>query len=180
MQKQLLKKGLTLKLLLIEYKEENPNGYQYTQYCEMYNKWRKSKRLSMRQNHVAGEKTFIDFVGVTIPYIELSTGEVKKAQIFISVLGGSSYTFVYAVPDQTIGSWIHAHIKAFDFFGGASQILVPDNLKSGVIKACIYEQDLNAVYRDFSQHYGVVVIPARVRKPKDKPKAEVAVQIAEI
>jgi len=178
-QRELLKKGLTLRLLWIEYKEEYPTGYQYTQYCDMYSKWRKSKRLSMRQNHVAGEKTFIDFAGVTMPYVNFSTGEVKKAQIFISVLGGSSYTFVYAVPDQTVGSWIHAHIKAFDFFGGASQILVPDNLKSGVIKACRYEPELNAVYRDFAQHYGVAVIPARARKPKDKPKAEVAVQIAE-
>lgn len=178
-QKELLKKGLTLKLLWTEYKEENPDGYQYTQYCEMYSRWKKSNRFSMRQNHIAGEKMFIDFSGVTVPYIDLSTGEVKKAEIFLSVLGGSSYTFAYAVPDQTIPSWIDAHIKSFNFFGGTSQILIPDNLKSAIKKTCRYEPDLNPVYRDLAQHYGVAVIPARVRKPKDKSKVEVAVQVAE-
>lgn len=178
-QKELLKKGLTLKLLWTEYKEECPDGYQYSKYCEMFRQWKKSTRLSMRQNHVAGEKMFIDFSGVTVEYIDRGTGEIKRAEIFLSVLGGSSYTFAYAVPNQTIPSWIDAHIKAFDFFGGISQILIPDNLKSGVKKPCRYEPDLNPTYRDFAQHYGVAVIPARVRKPKDKSKVEVAVQVAE-
>lgn len=178
-QKELLKKGLTLKLLWTEYREESPNGYQYTQYCEMFRRWKKSHRLTMRQTHVAGEKSFIDFSGNTVPYIDRLTGEFKKSEIFLSVLGGSSYTFAYAVPDQTSQSWIHAHIKAFEFFGGTTKILIPDNLKSGVKKACRYEPDLNPLYRDFAQHYGVAIVPARVRKPKDKSKVEVAVQVAE-
>lgn len=178
-QKELLKKSLTLKLLWMEYKEEFPDGYQYTQYCDMFRKWKQSTRISMKQNHIAGEKSFIDFSGNTIPYIDIKTGENKKAEIFLSVLGASNYTFAYAIPDQTISNWIHAHIKAFEFFGGTTKILIPDNLKSAVTKACRYEPDLNSVYMDFAQHYGVAIVPARARKPKDKSKVEVAVQIAE-
>ena len=178
-QKELLKKGLTLKLLWMEYKEENHDGYQYTKYCDMFRKWRKLNRLSMRQHHVAGEKMFIDFSGMRVPYIDRITGECKNAEIFLCVLGGSSYTFAYAVCDQTIQSWIHAHIKSFDFFGGISQILVPDNLLCGVKKPCRYEPEINRIYSEFAKHYGIAVIPARVRRPKDKSKVEVAVQVAE-
>ena len=177
--KELKIKGVTRQLLWIEYKEENQQGYQYTQFCEKYREWEKLHRLSMRQNHTAGEKMFLDFSGLTVPYVDSQTGEVKKAEIFLAVLGASNYTFAYAVKNQTIPSWIHAHTKAFDYFGGTSLILVPDNLKSAVQKTCRYEPDLNPTYREFAKYYGVAIIPARPYKPKDKSKVEVAVQIAQ-
>lgn len=177
--KELKQKGVTKQLLWVEYKEENPQGYQYTQFCAKYREWLKINRLSMRQNHIAGEKMFIDFSGLTIPYTNQRTGEIKKAEVFLAVLGGSSYTFAYAVENQTIPCWIYAHIKAFDYFKGTSLILVPDNLRSAVQKTCRYEPDLNPTYREFAKHYGVAVIPARAYKPKDKAKVEVAVQIAQ-
>jgi len=177
--KELKLKGVTRQLLWIEYKEDNPSGYQYSQFCDKYRNWEKKHRISMRQNHVAGEKMFIDFSGLTVPYINSCTGEVKKAEIFLAVLGGSSYTFACALEDQKIANWIHGHIKAFQFFKGTSHILVPDNLKSGVNKACRYEPDLNPTYREFAKYYGVAVIPARAYKPKDKAKVEVGVQVAQ-
>jgi transposase len=177
--KELKMKGVTKQLLWIEYKEENQQGYQYTQFCGKYREWEKLHRLSMRQNHIAGEKMFLDFSGLTVPYVNHQTGEIKKAEIFLAVLGGSSYTFSYAVENQTIPNWIHAHTKAFDYFGGSSLILVPDNLKSAIQKTCRYEPDLNPTYREFAKHYGVAVIPARPYKPKDKSKVEVGVQVAQ-
>jgi transposase len=142
---------------------------------EYYRRWEKTLEISLRQEHRAGEKTFIDFCGKTIPIIDAFTGESTEAQIFVAVLGASNYTYAEALPDQSLPFWISAHIHAFEYFHGVSQILVPDNLKSAVTKACRYEPDLNPVYLSLAQHYGTAIIPARPYKPKDKAKVEAGV-----
>ena len=176
---ELKRKGVTLLLLWTEYKETYPEGYQYSWFCQQYQAWALKLNLSMRQEHRAGEKLFVDYAGQTVPLIDQATGEVHEAQIFIAVMGASNYTYAEATASQTLPDWIHSHIRALAFFGGVPEILIPDNLKSGVNKACFYEPDLNPTYWDLAKHYGSVIIPARVRKPKDKAKVEVGVQIVE-
>lgn len=176
---ELRRKGVTLRLLWEEYLAEHPDGYRYTQFCHHYRVWRGKLSLSMRQVHKAGEKMFVDFAGQTVPVIDKSTGEVRPAQIFIAVMGASNYTYSEAVASQDIENWIGAHTGAYAFFGGVPRITVPDNLAAGVRSACFYEPDINPTYAEMAAHYGTVVIPARVRRPKDKAKVEVAVQIAE-
>ncbi len=169
---ELRKKGVTLQLLWLEYKERFPEGYQHSQFCEYYNRWAKTLEISLRQEHRAGEKMFIDFAGKTMPVVNPSTGGISEAEIFVAVLGASNYTYAEALPSQSLPFWIRAHIHAFEYFQGVSEILVPDNLKSGVTKACRYEPDLNPVYLSLAQHYGTAIIPARPGKPKDKAKVE--------
>jgi len=175
--RELRKKGVTLQLLWLEYKENYPDGYQYTRFCELYHQWAKHLEVSLRQEHRAGEKMFIDFAGKGIPITDPSTGEVTEAEIFVAVLGASNYTYAEALPSQSLPYWIRAHIRAFEYFQGVSEILVPDNLKSGVTKACRYEPDLNPVYLSLAQHYGTAIIPARPNKPKDKAKVEAGVLV---
>ena len=177
--KEKKKKSVTLQLLWHEYKEENPEGYQYSQFCELYGSWVAKLDVSLRQNHKAGEKLFIDYTGQTVPVIDASTGEIKDAQIFIATFGASNYTFAEASASQQLPSWINSHVHAFEFFGGIPEILVPDNLKSGVTKPSRYEPDINPTYLDLAQHYDTTVIPARPAKPKDKAKVENAVLIVE-
>ena len=176
---ELRKKSVTLRLLWVEYREEHPGGYSYSQFCALYREWAKRLKPSMRLTHKGGEKVFVDYAGHTIPVVDPQTGEVRQAQIFIGVLGASSYTYVEAQWSQQLPNWIGGHVRMFEFFGGVPEIVVPDNLKAGVKHPCRYEPDLNPTYQDLAQHYGVAVIPARVRKPKDKAKAEVGVQVAE-
>jgi transposase len=133
----------------------------------------------MRQTHKAGEKLFVDYAGHTLPIVNPHTGEISEAQIFVAVLGASSYTFAEATLTQGLHDWLGSHTRAFAFFGGVPELVVPDNLKSAVSKPCRYEPDLNPSYQDLAEHYGTAVIPARVRKPKDKAKAEVGVQVVE-
>lgn len=135
--------------------------------------------MVMRQEHRAGEKLFVDYAGQTVPVIDRQTGEIRQAQIFVAVLGASSYTFAEATWSQTLPDWLGSHARCFAFLGGTAQILVPDNLRSGVTKAHRYEPDINPSYRDLAEHYGVAVLPARSRKPKDKAKVEVGVQVVE-
>lgn len=168
-------KGVTRQLLWLEYKEQYPNGYEYSQFCEIFRNWSKHLDVTLRQEYKAGEKMFVDFAGKTIPIINPSTGEVTQAQIFVAILGASNYTYALAVSDQGLSCWITAHVRAFQFFSGTSEIIVPDNLKSGVTKPCRYEPDVNATYLDMAQHYGTAVIPARAGKPRDKAKVEAAV-----
>lgn len=176
---ELKRKGTSLKLLWIEYFEDNPGALKYSRYCDYYRAWKKNHRFVMRQEHKAGEKVFVDFAGLTIPYLNLETGEVKEAQIFVAVMGASSYTFSCAVADQTIPNWISCHVKMFDYFGGVPKVVVPDNLRSAVSKACRYEPEENPTYRDLAWHYDIVVLPARPYKPRDKAKVEVGVQVVE-
>lgn len=176
---ELRKKSVTLRLLWFEYRENYPEGYSYSQFCARYQQWAKSLKPSMRIPHKGGEKLFVDYAGQTVPVIDSSTGEIREAQIFVAVLGASSYTYAEAQWSQKLQSWINGHIRAFTFFGGVPEIVVPDNLKSGVAKPCRYEPDINPTYHDLARHYGTVVLPARIRKPKDKAKAEVGVQVVE-
>ena len=176
---ELTRKGVTLRLLWLEYHQAYPDGYGYTRFCQLYRAWAGSKRVVMRFEHRAGEKIFVDFAGPAMEVVDPRTGVVSKAQIFVAALGASSYTFVCAVPGQDIASWLSCHVQAFRYFGGVSAILVPDNLKAGVSKACRYDPEVNPAYQELAEHYGVAVIPARAGKPRDKAKAEVAVQNVE-
>jgi len=177
--KELRNKHVTLQLLWHEYKEIYPDGYQYSQFCDLYRRWAQKLSVTMRQEYKAGDKLFIDYAGPTIPIVDPATGETKPAYLFVAVLGASNYTFVEAAFSQDLGSWISSHVRAFGFFGGIPACLVPDNLKSGVTKACRYEPDLNPTYQALASYYGTAVIPARPRRPRDKAKAEVGVQICE-
>jgi transposase len=175
--RELPRKGVTRQLLWLEYKEKQPDGYEYSQYCELFRQWSKRLDVTLRQEHKAGEKLFVDFAGKGIEVINPATGEVAEAQIFVAVLGASNYTFVLAVPDQSLPWWITCHTRAFEYYGGLPEIVVPDNLKSGVSKACRYEPDLNPTYHRMARHYNVAIIPARARKPKDKAKVEAGVLV---
>ncbi len=177
--KESKKKGVTLQLLWTEYKTVHSAGYQYSQFCERFNKWRMTLQLSMRQEHRAGEKLFIDYAGPTLPVVDPDTGEIYEAQLFIATLGASSYTYVEAAWSQDLQSFICAHVRAFQFFGGVPELLVPDNLKSGVYKADRYEPVLNRTYQEMASHYGCAILPTRPRKPKDKSKVENAVLLVE-
>ena len=170
-------KHTTLMLLWTEYKETYPNGYQYTQFCELYNRWKKKVTLTMRQEHKAGEKTFIDYAGSTIDVVDAKTGEVQAAQVFVAALGASSYVYVESSWTQSLPDWLMSHRRMVEYFEGVTEILIPDNLKSGITIPDRYEAKINRAYREFADHYGTCVIPARVRKPKDKAKAEVSVQV---
>lgn len=176
---ELRKKGVTLQLLWEEYKAIYPDGYQSSQFNEHYKRWKKKTTLSMRQVHKAGEKMFVDYAGQTFPVIDRYTGEAREAQLFVAVLGASNYTYVEASWTQSLPDWINSHVHAFEYFGGNPKIVIPDNLKTGISKSCRYEPDINPTYHDMAVHYGTVIIPTRIRKPKDKAKAEVGVQIAE-
>lgn len=177
--REMKKKGVTLQLLWYEYKETNPDGYQYSQFCHLYRQWVKKLDLTLRQEHRAGEKLFIDYAGQTLSIVDPKTGEITEAQIFLATLGASNYTFAEASLAQDLPSWIKSHVNAFEFFNGVTQILVPDNLKVGVTNPCRYEPDINPTYQDLAEHYDTTVIPARPGKPKDKAKVESAVLVAE-
>jgi transposase len=170
---------LTLSLLWQEYKGNHPEGYQYSRFCQLYREWEKRLDVIMRQEHRAGDKTYVDHAGPTVSVIDPQSGEARDASIFVAVLGASSYTYAEATWTRDLHDWIGSHIRAFQFFGGISQAVVPDNWRTGVTKACWYEPDLNPTYRDLAQHYDTVILPARVRKPRDKAKVEVAVLLVE-
>ena len=176
---ELRRPGVTQALLWSEYRECHPDGFGYTWFTESYHAYAGKLDLVMRQDHHAGEKLFLDFAGQTIPIVDPQTGEIRRAQLFIAVLGASSYTYAEALPSQELPHWCAANVRAFEFFGGVPAILVPDNLKSAVDRAHRYEPDLNRSYSDLAVHYGTAIIPARSRKPRDKAKVEVGVQVAE-
>lgn len=176
--RQLRRKDVTRQLLWEEYcHQHGERSYSYTQFCVLYRNWLKHQRLSMRQTHRPGEKMFVDYCGPTVEIINPVTGEVTEAQIFVAVLGASNYTYAEATRSQKLEDWISSHARAFAFFGGVPQLVVPDNLKSAVTKACRYEPLLNRTYEEMLRHYNTTALPARPYKPKDKAKAEVGVQI---
>lgn len=175
---KLRKKGTTLSLLWEQYKWENPEGYQYSQYCELYRQWAKSVDLVMRQEHLAGHKLFSDFAGSKLQVTNPNTGEVSEAHLFVCALGASSYTYAEAFFSENSEAWCIGHANAFSFMGGASEIIVPDNPRSVVNKPCPYEPDIHADFQHMAAFFGAAVIPARVRKPKDKAVAEAAVRVA--
>jgi len=170
--------NLTLTQLWLEYKEKHPDGYQYSQFCDLYRHWRGKLDYVMRQEHRAGEKAFIDYSdGLSI--LDLSTGELILTQLFLAVWGASNHTYAEATLSQTLPEWVGSHVRAFEYFSCVPRVLVPDNLKSGVSKACKYEPELNPTYADMAEHYGCAVLPARPRKPRDKAKVEAGVLIAQ-
>jgi transposase len=174
------RKYMTLQLLWEEYVDDHPAGYySYNHYCRMYRQWSVSLRLSMRQTHHAGEKLFVDYCGPTMTIVNPETGEYRTAQVFVAVMGASNYTYAEATWSQQLEDWIMSHVRCFEFLGGVPEMVIPDNLRSGVHKSCRYEPDVNPTYHQLSEHYGTVIIPARPYKPKDKSKAEVGVQIVE-
>jgi transposase len=176
---ELKRPGVTLRLLWEEYRDAHPDGYSLSRFCELSQAWRGHLSPVMRQTHRAGEKMFVDFAGQTVEVTDLASGEVRAAQIFVAVLGASNFTYAEATWSQTLPDWIGAHGRALTFFGGVPKIIVPDNLKAGVSKACFFEPGLNRTYADMAAHYGAAIVPARPRKPRDKAKVEVAVQLVE-
>jgi transposase len=173
------KPGVTLELLHLEYLERHPDGYRYTQFCELYRQWLRRRRLTMRQVHRAGEKGFVDYAGKTPCLTDPATGERVPVELFLMALGASSYTYAEATATQQLPDWIASHTRAFAFFGGVPIATVPDQLRSGVTTPCRYEPGVHRVYAELAAHYGTTILPARPGKPRDKAKVEVAVQVAE-
>ena len=176
---QLKRKGVTRQLLWEEYRATHPDGYSYTQFCQHYRRWKKTLEVSLRQTYRAGEKTFVDWAGPTIPWINPAEDRMDQAVLFVAVLGASNYTFAQAFPNQQLPYWIEAHVQAFEFFGGVSQVLVPDNVRTGVSKPCYYEPQLHPTYEEMAAHYSTVVLPTRPYAPRDKAKVESAVLYAQ-
>jgi transposase len=176
---EMKRRGVTLALLWQEYRGDHPQGFAYSWYCESYGGWKKRISPTMRQTHVAGEKLFVDWAGDTIGVIDPATGEERRARIFVAALGASNFTYAEARWSETLPDWIGAHVNALNAIGGVPKALVPDNLKAGVTKPSRYEPGINRTYQDLADHYGCVVLPTRIVKPRDKAKVEVAVQIVE-
>jgi transposase len=172
------KPGVTLELLHLEYLEQHPDGYRYTQFCELYRDWLGRRGLSMRQVHHAGDKLFVDYAGTKPTIVDPATGERIAVELFVAVLGASNYTYAEATTTQQVPDWIASHQRALAFFGGVPAALVCDQLKSGVVIPCRYEPGLQRTYDDLAQHYGTVILPARPGKPKDKAKVEAGVLVA--
>jgi len=182
--RELQRKGVTLRLLWEEYTDSAADSpytiYGYSAFCKLFKEWKATDQTWMIQTHKAGENTFIDYAGLKVPVFNLATGQKEfDAEIFVSALGASSYTFCLATRSQKLEDWIEAHKKMCQFYGGVTECWVPDNLKSGVTKADRYEPEINQTYLDLSHHYGVSVIPARARRPQDKSRVEGAVYLVE-
>jgi transposase len=172
-------KHVTLQLLWEEYRQANPDGYRYSRFCYLYQRWRSKLDVVLRQEHKAGEKMFVDWAGATIPVYDRHTGQAWQASLFVAALGASSYTWAEATRDQQMEAWLKAHVHAFEHFQGIPELAVPDNCKTGVSKAHRYDPDLNPTYFNFAQHSGFAIVPARPRKPRDKAKVESAVQVTQ-
>ncbi len=173
------RKGVTLELLWAEYKEAHPDGYLYSWFCERYRTWNNARDLVMHLDHVPGEMLFVDYAGQRVPVADPDTGELRKAHIFVATLGCSNYTYVEATWTQQLPDWTASHRRAFEFFGAVPRYVVPDNLKAAVVKAHRCDPDLNPTYHDLATHYGVIVVPARAYKARDKAKVEKGVQWAQ-
>lgn len=173
------KTKVTLWLLWQEYRERNPDGYGYSRFCDLYRKWEGTIDVEMRQEYRAGEKLFVDYAGMTVAIVDRQTGEVREAQVFVGSSGASNYIFAEATWTQTLPDWIGSHSRMFEFMGGMHEILVPDQMKSAVTKACRYDPESNRTYAEMAEHYGIAVIPARPAEPQDKAKVEEAVQCVE-
>lgn len=173
------KPGVTLELLHLEYLEKHPDGLRYTAFCDDYREWLRVRRLSMRQVHYAGEKLFVDYSGKKPHIVDRDTGEIIEVELFVAVLGASSFTYAEATYTQRVGDWIGSHVRCFEALGGVPRDVVPDQLKSAVVGACRYEPTIQRAYEEMAHHYGTTVLPARPAHPRDKAKVERAVQIAQ-
>jgi transposase len=159
---------VTMRLVWLEWREANPQGWGYSQFCAHYQAWLGGQDVVMRLSYVAGERMFVDFSGDTAGYIDAATGEVHQAQVFVAALGMSGMLYVEATRSQDLGSWVSAHCHAWEAYRGVADLTVPDNLKAGVTKACYYDPELNRSYLELARHYGTVVVPTRAGHPKDK------------
>lgn len=177
--RELRRPGVTLLLLWEEYRAVHAGGYGYSRWCELYRGWESRLSPRMRQTHPAGERLFVDYAGQTVEVADAATGELRAAQVFVAVLGASNYTYAEATWTQTLPDWIGAHVRALAFLGGVPRQIVPDNLRTGVLRANWYEPGINPTYRDLAAHYGTAILPTRVRRPRDKAKVEVGVQVVE-
>ena len=178
--RELRRKHVTLLILWDEYIAANPGGYSYSRFCELYRSFEKTLSVTMRQTHAAGERLFVDYAGDGVPVvIDRLTGEICMAQIFVAVLGASSFTFAKATWTQALPDWIDAHVRAFEAIGGVPELVVPDNAKTAIVKASFYDPEVNRTYAEMAAHYGTAILPARPRKPRDKAKVEQAVLIVE-
>jgi transposase len=178
--RELRRPNMTLALLWEEYRGGSGglDGFGYSWFCDLYREWAKRLKPTLRQVHTAGERVFVDFSGRTMEVIDGSTGEIRRAEIFVGVLGASSYTFAEAAWTQSLPDWITLHVNMLAFLGGVPRQIVSDNLRAGITRACFYEPLVNRTYADMASHYGTAVIPARPYKPRDKAKVEVGVQSA--
>lgn len=176
---ELRRKGVTLMLLWREYRDQHSDGLGYTRFCVEYAKFAKQLEPVMRQKYKGGEKCFVDYAGMIVPWIDRHTGEIYEAQIFVGSLGASNFTFAEATASQKLSDWAGSHVRMFEFFGGVPHILIPDNLRSGVKKSHIYDPDINPNFQFLGEHYGTAIVPARAIKPRDKAKVEASVKFVE-
>jgi transposase len=176
---ELRRPNVTLQLLHLEYLERHPDGYRYTKFCGAYQEWLARRSPTMRQVHVAGDKMFVDYSGTKAHYVEPTTGEVVEVELFVAVLGASSYTYAEATHTQRVADFTASNARAFTFFGGVTNAVVPDQLKSAVTIANLYEPGVQRTFAELGRHYGTTILPARPRSPRDKSKVEVAVQVAQ-
>src|SRR5262249_17281436 len=179
MHAELRRPGVTLELLHLEYLREHPDGFRYTAFCDAYRRWLDRRGLVMRQYHKAGDKTFVDYSGKKLHIVDRTTGELVEVELFVAVLGASNLTYAEATRTQTLGDFIASHVRTFAYFGGATRIVVPDQLRSAVRAPCRYEPTVTRTYADLGRHYGTAIVPARPGKPRDKAKVEVGVQVAQ-
>src|SRR6202789_655681 len=178
--RELKRKHVTLLIVWDEYIAANPCGYSYSRFCELYRGFESRLSMTMRQTHAAGERLFVDYAGDGVPIvIDRLTGEIRMAQIFVAVLGASSFTFAKATWTQALPDWIDAHVRAFEAIGGVPELVVPDNAKTAIVKASFYDPEVNRSYAEMAAHYRTAILPARPRKPRDKAKVEQAVLIVE-
>jgi transposase len=177
--REMRRPNVTLALLWEEYRTGAADGFGYSWFCDLYREWAGRLKPTLRQVHTAGEKLFVDFAGHTMEVVDGATGEVRRAEVFVAVLGASSFTYAEATWSQTLPDWIAAHVNALAAIGGVPRQIVSDNLKSGITKACFYEPTVNRTYADMAAHYGTAIIPARPYKPRDKAKVEVGVQVVQ-
>jgi transposase len=178
--RELKRKHVTLQILWDEYIGLHPDGYRYSRYCDLYRGWVLKLPVTMRQDHAAGEKLFVDYAGDTVTVvIDRLSGKTRQAHLFVAVLGASSLSFAHARWSEMLPDWIECHLLALEAFGGAPALLVPDNAKVAVIKACLFDPQVNRTYAGMAAHYGSAVLPTRPRRPRDKAKVEAAVRIVE-
>ena len=178
--RELRKKGVTRQLLWEEYRRGAPQGYHYSRFCERYRQWTKALLPVLRMPHKAGEKMFVDYAGMSVPYTDRQTGETRDAAVFVATLGASSLTYAEAQASQELTNWISGHVRAFEYFGGVTEAVVPDNTKTGVSSACFYEPEINPTYQALAEFYRAAVLPTRVKHPRDKAKAETGVKVVEM
>jgi transposase len=177
MEKQLRKRGMTVGMQFREYCKIYPDAFAETSFYKYYNIWKKRMRPTMHIEHKVGDKMYVDFAGGTLTYVDRDTGELAQAQIFVAILGWSQYAYVEAMRNQSAEEFIAACEHAVRHFGGSPLAIVPDNLKSAVVKSHRYEPQINENFSAFADHYGMTVLPARVRKPQDKAHVENLVKL---